>query len=412
VSHRFFHRAAVCRLPVAAVALLLASACSGGGDVTDPLPVTRISFTTASDTVDVQSTRQLAALLRDGQGNVVDGATMRWSSSDAQVATVSTSGLARGVQTGATTITASSGGSVASIRLVVREAAAVVVPEQPSTIPAPAVPSSYGDGSFSIRIAWAGAADARASSLIDAAVARWRRVVTGDLPNATFDIQADACYEGQPASRETVDDLLIVVRVLAIDGAAGTLARAGPCLVRSNRGLPLVGLVELDEADLSRDPAVVQTVLTHEIGHVLGIGTLWERAGLLHGKDSDNPLFLGATAQSAYQALGGGSALVLVENTGGEGTKNGHWRESSYRTELMTGWIGSGSNPLSTITVGSLRDLGYAVSMAAADGFVMPSANVASPSIAGGTGLKLVDELIRPTFTVDEDGRTRRLPGR
>ena len=66
-------------------------------------------------------------------------------------------------------------------------------------------------------------------------------------------------------------------------------------------------------------------------------------------------------------------------------------------------------NPLSVVTIGALRDFGYAVSLGAADDYVLPAPNVASPSIVG-TGVQLVDEVIEPRFTVDPSGRTERLP--
>jgi hypothetical protein len=64
---------------------------------------------------------------------------------------------------------------------------------------------------------------------------------------------------------------------------------------------------------------------------------------------------------------------VPVENTGGGGTRDSHWRESVHNAELMTGWIEGGGtpNPLSVITIGSLADLGYAVNMEAADPYVL-----------------------------------------
>jgi len=398
------------RLPAAvAVSLLAAAACSDSSGVTDPEPISSIAFAAAADTILVGESEQLSATLRDGQGNVVVGATLSWTSSDVAVATVTSAGVASGHWPGAATISASSGGRTASLRLVVQAAPTQMAPAPPSAIAPPPLPTSAGDGNYDIRVVWPDGRDPRAGPLVEDAVARWRRVVAGDLPNVTFDIDAGDCFDGQAAARETVDDLLVYVRVVKIDGASGTLARAGPCFVRSGGGLPLVGLIEIDSADVVRDAPVVQTVLTHEIGHVLGIGTLWDRRGLLYGRDSDNPLFLGATAQGAYAALGGGSALVYVENSGGEGTKNGHWRESTYRTELMTGWISTGLNPLSTITVASLRDLGYAVNTGGADAYSLPVPNAASPRIVG-SGVELVDELIAPRFTVDERGGRRRLP--
>jgi hypothetical protein len=60
---------------------------------------------------------------------------------------------------------------------------------------------------------------------------------------------------------------------------------------------------------------------------------------------------------------------VPVEDTGGEGTADAHWREAVLDNELMTGFIGSGQNPLSRITIASLADQGYTVDPAAADDF-------------------------------------------
>ena len=55
----------------------------------------------------------------------------------------------------------------------------------------------------------------------------------------------------------------------------------------------------------------------------------------------------------------GGEFELPIENIGGPGTAGGHWRESLLRNELMTGFLNLGENPLSRITAGSMRDLGY-----------------------------------------------------
>ena len=69
-------------------------------------------------------------------------------------------------------------------------------------------------------------------------------------------------------------------------------------------------------------------VIVHEIGHVLGFGTLWQAKGLLTGVGTSNPIFTGAQARAAYNALFGTNAAgVPVENSGGSGTRDAHWRE-------------------------------------------------------------------------------------
>src|SRR5205085_2342388 len=55
------------------------------------------------------------------------------------------------------------------------------------------------------------------------------------------------------------------------------------------------------------------------------------------------------------------------------GTRDSHWRETVFKNELMTGFVGSAGNPLSRMTVGSLKDLGYVVDMSAAEPYALPN---------------------------------------
>ncbi len=382
----------------------------GGGRATlrvvvQRTPVARVTFEGAPAQMTAGTSVQLRAVARAASGAPLADRAVAYRLG-AGPATVSPGGVVRATATGEVTVVAESEGRAATATIRVVDTFSPGPAPEPT--PAPPLAGGAGDGGFSIRVSWVGAPDPRVAPLIDAVVARWARAITGDLPNVTLDMGANDCWEGQPASRETVDDLLVYVRVIDVDGPGGTLARAGPCMVRSGRGLPLVGIVELDSADLNRGPATLHSVVTHEFGHVLGIGTLWEYKSLLHGKDTGDPLFLGATARDAYAAMGG-SGLAPVENTGGAGTKHGHWRESTFRTELMTGWINAGTNAMSTLTLASLRDLGYAVDMGAAEAYVLPAPSAASPRLEGVAGERLVDELITPRFVVDVAGRSRRI---
>ena len=66
---------------------------------------------------------------------------------------------------------------------------------------------------------------------------------------------------------------------------------------------------------------------------------------------TDDPRFTGGWALNTYRGLGGADPWVAVENTGSEGTRDGHWRESTFGNELMTGYISVASNPMSSITI-------------------------------------------------------------
>ena len=109
---------------------------------------------------------------------------------------------------------------------------------------------------------------------------------------------------------------------------------------------------------------------------MLGIGTIWTRLGLLQGGGTMNPVFLGAGAMREYAALTGrpNPTPVPVANVGGPGTRDGHWRESVFGDELMTGILSGAVRPISRVTAAALGDMGYAVDLAAADPFVLPSA--------------------------------------
>jgi len=222
-------------------------------------------------------------------------------------------------------------------------------------------------GGFEIQVNMSGLTVTQ-RSIFQAAADRWEQVIVGDLPNAT--------YGGQ-----VVDDLRIDASATAIDGLYGILGQAGPDAIRSGSRLPYHGIMEFDSADLAsmEQSGLLMSVVLHEMGHVLGIGTVWSSLGLLSGAGSSNPLFTGAQATAAYnQIFGTNASGVPVENGGGPGTADGHWRDSIFRAELMTGWAGPGSNlPLSLVTVASLADMGYQVNRSAADAFT-PSASIVS----------------------------------
>lgn len=220
--------------------------------------------------------------------------------------------------------------------------------------PTPTTPVASG---YQIDMNMQGLTASQQAIFRDAAL-HWEQVVVGDVPNAV--------YNGR-----TVDDLLIDVSAGAIDGPGGTLGGANADRFRAGSLLPYHGTIQFDSADLASMEAngTLRDVVLHEIGHVLGIGTLWQSLGLLVGAGSSNSGFIGPQAVAEYNTLTGGHATAVpVENAGGSGTRDAHWRESVFGSELMTGYVGPGTNlPLSRLTIASLADLGYLVNMNAAD---------------------------------------------
>jgi hypothetical protein len=231
-------------------------------------------------------------------------------------------------------------------------------------------------------------------------------------------VAAGACGAGSPAINRIVDDLLVVVRIAAIDNAFGTLAQAGPCLLRPGGGLPAVAQLTVDAADIGRlqGDETLDEVIMHELAHALGFGPLWQVRGLLNNPSlPDNrgadTHFDGVNAVAAFDSIGGtaysAGQKVPVENTqGGPGTRDSHWRLSVFKNELMTGLMSTASSPVSRVTIASLRDLGYEVDEDAADAFrVGPFP--APPRVQGPTVVYSVgdDVLTGPLHVLGPDGR-------
>jgi hypothetical protein len=227
---------------------------------------------------------------------------------------------------------------------------------------------------FRIEVRFVGGLSQRQRAAFATAADRWTRVIVGDLP----DVEVDG---------EVVDDVVILAQGVAIDGTGQVLGQAGPTHLRpAGSGpaalLPAKGAMSFDSADLAALEAegTLDDVIAHEMGHVLGIGTLWARKGLLAGSGSADPTFRGTRAVAEYAALTGAAASgVPVENTGGPGTREGHWRESVFGHELMSGFIAAAGNPLSRVTAASLGDLGYRVDLDAAEEYALPA-------LSGGAG--------------------------
>jgi PKD repeat protein len=274
---------------------------------------------------------------------------------------------------------------------------------------------------------------------IDAAVARWQEVITVDLPEEQLVLPANACGVPQPALDEVMDDLVIYLSFTEIDGPGQILGSAGPCWIRDGSFLPALGIMRFDVDDLDRLATLgwLKDVLLHEMGHVLGFGTLWSRnlgGGLVifdflndptepasptapDSVPSNDTYFDGPFAVAAFDDISDpdytAGAKVPVENDNqtpdpvwGSGSLNGHWREGVFGSELMTPGIGSASNPMSLVTVESLRDMGYGVDAASADPFPL-TFNLLS-DIPGPPIVDLNDDLWRgPMFIGDRLGSMR-----
>jgi glucose/arabinose dehydrogenase len=106
---------------VLAAGLLACGSDDGGGGTEPPPPaaVASVTVTAPTSSIPVGQTVQLTATALDANGNPVAGQSFQWSTGDAAVATVSSSGLVTGVAEGQTPIQATTAGVSGTVTISV-----------------------------------------------------------------------------------------------------------------------------------------------------------------------------------------------------------------------------------------------------------------------------------------------------
>lgn len=219
---------------------------------------------------------------------------------------------------------------------------------------------------YNITIEFKGAWSQELHDVFTTAADRLAHLITGDVPNVSVILKGGV---------KLVDDILITAELKTIDGSGGILGQAGPTSMRAGSYLPATATMQFDSADAVNfnSQGLFDEIVTHEMIHSVGFGSIWSYKGLVSGYG-----YLGAQGLAEYNALLAVKGLapataVPLESGGGSGTAGSHWSETVFGHELMTGWINSAPDPLSKMTVAALGDLGYQVNTASTfiDGFIL-----------------------------------------
>ena len=263
------------------------------------------------------------------------------------------------------------------------------------------------------------------------AAKRWESVIVQGVTDIDFSanpVGVGQCGPNSPVINDVVDDVRIFVSIDSIDGPGKILAQAGPCRRRITTfegysEIPrsvIAGSMEFDEDDLTRIAAqgILVSTVTHEIGHVLGFGTMWDYFDLLEnpsttGNPNADTHFTGPLARRAFERAGGrnyrGGAIVPVENGGNRGSADSHWRESVFENELMTPFLSAGIEPFSAITIEAMADLGFNVDPTVADRYRISAAGAAGMAVDPEPVIDLSNDIADyPITFIDQKGRVVR----
>lgn len=323
----------------------------------------------------------------DAEDGSLTGGSLEWTSNvDGQIGTgetFSTTTLSPGMHT--VTLTATDSDMNESKATVL----AIVKP-----------PTTAG---YQIHIRWSEGVELTASqqTAVEDAVTKLESIITGDVPNimpSEFPDVGTCGGAAIPKMEESIDDVIIYLEFVPIDGPNGTVGSAGPCFRRDGTALSLVGGMRFDTADLQtlEDLGLMDDIVLHEMMHVLGFGIFWEDpvdyleqpsnpSHPEHDPNNKDTHFTGPEALDRFDMMGGdsytGGEVVPVENDDeefGPGSLDGHWRESVFDNEIMTP-AANATNPLSELTVAQFVDLGYTVDYGAADPYVQVFSIVLEP---------------------------------
>ena len=136
---------------------------------------------------------------------------------------------------------------------------------------------SFRQGDFDIELVFLDPFTEYQKRVVEYAARRWMSILPEDLPDIEFPRSVSApCFDRSfTISRgERIDDLRIYVTHMPNDVPDFVAGIAGPRFIRTASGQTIVGCMALrPDPRLSR---LFRELTLHEMGHVFGVGTLWD----------------------------------------------------------------------------------------------------------------------------------------
>mmetsp|Transcript_564 Transcript_564/g.1312 ORF Transcript_564/g.1312 Transcript_564/m.1312 type:complete len:625 (-) Transcript_564:227-2101(-) len=198
--------------------------------------------------------------------------------------------------------------------------------------------------------------------MVVSAAQRWEQVIAADrwgpwAPTMFTTISEEFIATERPA--EPIDDMYLGIIVGKLDGSGGRFAEAGPDRLMSG-GRIVASSILIDEADLQNviNNEIFEQLMLHEMGHCLGMGTLWS-----DGVHYEGTTYIGANGVKAWNDMGCTGPLPMAKDVA-------HWNDDCFTTEVGTHYL-KFRQPvhISSVTLGALEDLGYAVNREEEDAY-------------------------------------------
>ena len=147
---------------------------------------------------------------------------------------------------------------------------------------------------ISIDVRFLGGLTQSQQDIFQAAAARWMEIITDDLPPVII--------AGESIRGVVIDTQGVLIDGAGTPGEGNVLGQAGPTIIRIPSMLPVRGSMQFDTFDLLslEVQGQLENVIVHEMGHVLGIGTLWSDHNLLVRAGTSDPVFVGPHAASEW----------------------------------------------------------------------------------------------------------------